>query len=281
MDQDMYRELTKEAARNFTHYCCFLSVSFQLWQSSFWDWRVPWASLPYRWTGTCTKSWPRRPPGTPLIIVVSFPFLPSHYRAVLEGEESHWLLCPTDGPGHVQRADQGDRQELHSLLLFPFRFFPAITEQFWRVKSPIGFSALQMDQDMYKELTKETARNFTHYFCFLYSHDRAVLDSEESHGLLCPTDGPGYVQRADEGDGQELHSLLLFLFSHDRAVLEGEESHGLLCLTDGPGYVQRADQGDRQERPAGPGTAYTGTHIVNPISELIPSQDYFLFVVWC
>ena len=155
-------------------------------------------------------------------------FLSSHDRAVLEGEESHWLLCPTDGPGHVQRTDRGGSQELHSLLLFPFQpwqsssggwrvplaslpyrwtrtctenwprrqpgtsliivvSFPAMTEQFWRVKSPIGFSALQMDQDMNRELTEEAARNFTYYCCFLSSHDRAVLESEESHWLLCPT----------------------------------------------------------------------------------------------
>ncbi|KAK3091446.1 hypothetical protein FSP39_019909 [Pinctada imbricata] len=34
----------------------------------------------------------------------------------------------------------------------------AMSDQFWRVKSPMGFSALQMDQDMYKELIKDNAK---------------------------------------------------------------------------------------------------------------------------
>ncbi|XP_061192460.1 coiled-coil domain-containing protein 33-like isoform X1 [Saccostrea echinata] len=33
----------------------------------------------------------------------------------------------------------------------------AMTDQFWKVKSPMGFSALQLDKDLYKELIKENA----------------------------------------------------------------------------------------------------------------------------
>nr|XP_022315826.1 coiled-coil domain-containing protein 33-like isoform X2 [Crassostrea virginica] len=33
----------------------------------------------------------------------------------------------------------------------------AMTDQFWKMKSPMGFSALQLDKDLYKELIKESA----------------------------------------------------------------------------------------------------------------------------
>ena len=32
-----------------------------------------------------------------------------------------------------------------------------MTDQFWKMKSPMGFSALQLDKDLYKELIKESA----------------------------------------------------------------------------------------------------------------------------
>lgn len=32
-----------------------------------------------------------------------------------------------------------------------------MTDQFWKMKSPMGFSALQLDKDLYTELIKESA----------------------------------------------------------------------------------------------------------------------------